>query len=165
MPLVYLGLGSNLRPEENLQLGIRELSRRFSLVEVSKVYRNKAYGFEGDDFLNAIACVETGKGVRSVAEELDQVHELAGRTRGPTSFASRTLDIDLLLYGDEVIPDYRVPRQDVLEYSFVLRPLAEIAPGLRHPVTGRTMAEHWENFDGSSHPLTESDLILSNFSD
>jgi 2-amino-4-hydroxy-6-hydroxymethyldihydropteridine diphosphokinase len=165
MPLVYLGLGSNLRPEANLQLGVRELAQRFSLIDVSRVYRNRSYGFEGDDFLNAVACIETEKSAAEIADELDEIHELAGRTRGSSRFVSRTLDIDLLLYGDEVIPEYRVPRKDVLEYSFVLRPLAELAPRLRHPLTGRTMADHWAEFDPISHPLTETGLILLNDAD
>ena len=82
--------------------------------------------------------------------------------RGSDAFVSRTLDIDLLLYGDACLPEQRVPRRDVLEYSFVLRPLAELAPDFRHPETGRTMAEHWADFDSSQHPLTQTGLILLN---
>ena len=165
MPLVFLGLGSNLRPEENLQLGVRELARRFSLVAVSCVYRNRAFGFEGDDFLNAVVSVETDKRADVVVDELNEIHALAGRERGPKAFVSRTLDIDLLLYGDEIIAECRVPRDDVLEYSFVLRPLAELAPGLRHPQTGRTMADHWAEHDHAGHPLVETDLVLSGEAD
>lgn len=161
MPLVFLGLGSNLRPEENLRLGVRELARRFTLVAVSRVYRNKAFGFEGDDFLNAVVSVETDKRADVVVDELNEIHALAGRERGPTALVSRTLDIDLLLYGDQIIPACRVPRDDVLEYSFVLRPLAELAPELRHPQTGRTMADHWAEHGRSGHPLIETDLVLS----
>ena len=54
----------------------------------------------------------------------------------------------------------RVPREDVLEYSFVLRPLAELAPDLVHPVTGRTMLEHWQEFDTSRQPLEVVDVKL-----
>ena len=162
MPRVYLGLGSNQHPESNLRLCARELSRRFALDAVSSVYRNRALGFDGDDFLNAVACIETSESAARIADELDEIHGLAGRERGPSAFVSRTLDIDLLLYGDEIIPERDVPRADVLEYSFVLRPLAELAPELRHPQTGRTMAEHWADFDQSAHPLEKIDLILSN---
>jgi 2-amino-4-hydroxy-6-hydroxymethyldihydropteridine diphosphokinase len=87
---------------------------------------------------------------------------MAGRRRGPEKFSSRPLDIDLLLYGSRVDPEppLRLPRRDILEHGFVLRPLADVAPGLVHPLTGRTIAEHWQEFDVDSHPLTRVDVIL-----
>ena len=162
MPDVYLGLGSNLQPERHLQLAVRELAARFDLRAVSSVYRNAAIGFDGEDFLNAVACVHTGKPAEQVATELEEIHDLAGRRRGADAFVSRTLDIDLLLYGDDVIEALHVPRGDVLEYSFVLRPLAEMAPDLVHPVTGRCLSEHWADFDQASHRLVAEPGILLN---
>lgn len=160
MPDVYLGLGSNLRPEDNLKLALRELAERFTLKRVSPVYRNEPVGFDGEDFLNAVAFVETDMPAAAVCGELEQIHELAGRRRGHESFVSRTLDIDLLLYGGDIIdrPPVRVPRDDILRYSFVLRPLADIAPGLVHPVSGQSMAEHWAAFDARGHRLVVADL-------
>ena len=164
MALAYLSLGSNLEPQANLELAIQELAKRFTIRAVSPVYRNKAAGFDGADFLNAVACVETHMSARDLCTELDQIHDIAGRERGADPFDSRTLDIDLLLYDREIIDEapVQVPRDDVLQYSFVLRPLADIAPDLEHPATGRTIAEHWAAFDAASHPLSKTDLILSN---
>ena len=160
MPTVFLGLGSNVLPEANLRLAVRELARRFRLNGVSAVYRNAAVGFDGDDFLNAVASVDTALPPGEICGQLEEIHDLAGRKRGEDSFVSRPLDIDLLLYGDEVIDDCRVPRSDILEYAFVLRPLAELAPDLVHPATGRTMADHWRDFDHESHGLEKVDDIL-----
>lgn len=162
MPVVYLGLGSNLRPEENLRLGISELDRRFDLQKVSSVYRNQSLGFDGDDFLNLVAVVVTELKAAEINLELEEIHDLAGRMRGTDAFVSRTLDIDLLLYGNEILVQPRVPRADVLEYSFVLGPMAEIAPDLVHPVTGKSIAQHWAEFDAESHPLVREPLILLN---
>ncbi|MEJ2299526.1 MAG: 2-amino-4-hydroxy-6-hydroxymethyldihydropteridine diphosphokinase [Woeseiaceae bacterium] len=155
MARVYVSLGSNIDPEANLRTGVRELRRRFGNVEVSAVYRNAAVGFEGDDFLNLVAAFESDNTPRELCESIEDIHTLIGRVRDSGKWESRPLDIDLLLYNGLVRdePPVRVPRRDVLEYSFVLRPLAELAPDLRHPVTGRTMLDHWRTFDASQHPL------------
>ena len=160
MATVYVGLGSNIDPEENLHLGIRELRGRYGELELSAVYRSKAVGFEGDDFLNLVARFESKDTPQAICEHIELIHNLTGREGG--KWESRPLDIDLLLYNDLVIeePPVRIPRDDVLEYSFVLRPLAELAPDLVHPVTGRTMLDHWQKFDAANHPLDVVGVIL-----
>lgn len=160
MATVYVGLGSNIDPEQNLGLGIAELRRRYGEVEVSAVYRSAAVGFEGDDFLNLVGRFESESGPAEICLAIAAIHKLVGRDRKGGKWESRPLDIDLLLYNDRVMEDPRVPREDVLEYSFVLRPLAELAPDLTHPVTGRTMLEHWQEFDASRHPLDAVDVTL-----
>ena len=162
MATVYVGLGSNIEPEDNLHLGIAELRRRYGELSISPVYRSAAVGFEGDDFLNLVAGFESEDTPLAIFEAIEAIHNLAGRDRSGGKWESRPLDIDLLLYND-LIEEERpvaVPRSDVLEYSFVLRPLAELAPDLVHPVTGRTMREHWEEFDAASHPLELVGIML-----
>ena len=162
MATVFAGLGSNVDPEENLHLGVRELRARYGDVQLSAVYRSKSVGFEGDDFLNLVARFETEAPPEAVCKDIESIHDLAGRDRRGGKWSARTLDIDLLLYDDLVVDDEpaKIPRDDVLEYSFVLRPLAELAPDLRHPVTGKTMYEHWQEFDAASHPLEVVGVIL-----
>ena len=162
MATVYVGLGSNIEPDENLRLGVSELRRLYGEVVVSNVYRNAAVGFEGADFLNLVAGFESDEEPTEISRRIEHIHDLAGRERGDDRFASRALDIDLLLYDDLVVdePPLQLPRSDVLEYSFVLRPLAEIAPDLVHPVTGRTIRRHWQECDTGRHPLTLVDGIL-----
>jgi 2-amino-4-hydroxy-6-hydroxymethyldihydropteridine diphosphokinase len=162
MARVYVSLGSNIEPEANLALAVRALRERYEDVQLSPVYRNEAVGFAGDDFVNLVAGFESQSSPLAICEEIELIHNLAGRDRKGGKWEARPLDIDLLLYNDLVMDDrpVRIPREDVLEYSFVLRPLAELAPDLVHPVTGRTMLEHWQEFDASSHPLEAVDVVL-----
>ena len=162
MANVYLGLGSNIDAGKNLRTAVDALRRRYGKLTVSPVYRSAPVGFEGPDFLNLVVALETDATPLELIDEIERIHAMAGRQRGPDRYSSRPLDIDLLLYGDTVDPSppLRLPRRDILEYGFVLRPLADIASELVHPVTGRTIAEHWREFDRGRHPLTRADVIL-----
>ena len=160
MAKIYLGLGSNIEPEKNLRLGVGELGARFGILELSNVYRSAAVGFDGDDFLNLVAGLESDESPAQLHAVLMEIHGLAGRTHSASRYSPRTLDIDLLLYDDLVLdePPIRIPRSDILKYSFVLGPLAEIAPQLRHPETGKLITEHWAEFDKETHPLIATSL-------
>lgn len=162
MVQVYAGIGSNLQPEKNLCLAAHELRRRFGEVLCSPVYRNPAVGFDGPDFLNLVARFASDATPAALVDAFNDIHALAGRARGCDRFVTRTLDIDLLLYGDQVSGNPQLPRDDVLRYAFALKPLSDIAPKLRHPQTGRRLLEHWEemNVDDELH-LTEVELDLS----
>ena len=162
MATVYLGLGSNIDVEKNLRLAVAQLRTRFGDLTVSPVYRSAPVGFEGPDFLNLVVGLTTDMPPLEVLAEIERIHGLAGRSRGPDKFSSRPLDIDLLIYGDTVDPTapWRLPRRDILEYGFVLCPLADIAADLVHPLTGRRIGEHWRDFDVDTHPLTPVDVIL-----
>lgn len=162
MATVYLGFGSNVDASRNLALGLGELRKACGDLRVSPVYRSAPLGFDGADFLNLVVELETDLSPHALHDRIERIHALAGRVRGASAYVSRTLDVDLLLYDDLVLADgtVRVPRDDILAYGFVLRPLADLAPTLRHPVTGRTMREHWEAFDRERHPLEPVDVIL-----
>lgn len=163
MATVFLGLGSNVAPHQNLRLAISELQRRYGPLEISNVYENAAVGFEGSNFLNLVLRLDTDESPADIHSRIESIHDMAGRERSKAKFISRPLDIDLLLYDDLVLdePPITLPRGDVLEYSFVLRPLQELAPELVHPLTGLTMTEHWQQFDQKKHPLLLSDLVLT----
>ncbi len=160
---VYVSAGSNVAPEKNLSLACRELALRFGPLRLSGVYRNPPVGFAGDDFLNLVVHFRSVDPPAEIVGELERLHTLAGRVRGLERFAPRALDLDLLLYGAAVLsgPGVRVPREDILEYGFVLGPLAELAPELLHPVTGQSMAELWASFDKTRYPMQRvRDLVL-----
>ena len=163
MAKIYLGLGSNVEPEKYLRLGIAELCLHFGVLEMSNIYRSEAAGFDGDDFLNLVLGFDSDFSPAEIHQVIEDIHKVAGRQRGESRFSARTLDVDLLLYDDLVLdaPPVRVPRSDILKYSFVLGPLAEIAPDLRHPETGRLITEHWAEFDKNSHPLFAASATTS----
>lgn len=145
MPDVYVGIGSNIDPERHLQQGVAALSAAFGPLRCSAVFASPPLGFEGPDFLNMVVVFTTAADADSVEAQLHDIEYDGGRRRRGPRFASRALDLDLLLYGAMVDARRRVPRDDVLRYPFVLAPLAEIAPGLRHPLTGRRLAAEWED--------------------
>lgn len=140
---VYVGFGSNVDPQRHLCQAVEDLSRHFGPLRCSSVYRSPAYGFKGDDFLNLVGAFSSTAGPEEIEAILSETEYAGGRARGPVRFAPRTLDLDLLMYGQCIDPERRLPREDVLFYPFVLAPLAEIAPELRHPLTGVTLGAAW----------------------
>lgn len=146
-----------------MRLAVTELRRRFGEVRLSTVYRGAPVGFAGPDFLNMVVGLETGRSPRRILAEIERIHRLAKRERDGDKLRSRTLDIDLLLYDGLIAnePGAELPRPDILEYAFVLRPLAELAPEFRHPLTGRPLREHWREFDAASQPLYPADVDLA----
>ncbi|MGC8521639.1 MAG: 2-amino-4-hydroxy-6-hydroxymethyldihydropteridine diphosphokinase [Steroidobacteraceae bacterium] len=155
MPEVYLAAGSNVEPERHLALAARELARAFPGARFSPWYRNRAVGFEGDDFINFVAGFCTDLPLAAVIAELQAIEGLCGRTRAAPRWAPRSMDLDILLYGDRVMdtPTLRLPRPDLLKRAYMLGPLADLAPGLPHPTEGLTIAELWRRFDQAAHPL------------
>lgn len=145
MAKAYLSLGSNLEPERHLREAIRALRARFGEVVVSPVYRTRAVGFDGPDFLNAAALIDSDLDPYALDRWLHDLEDAHGRDRSGPRFGDRTLDIDLVLYGDLQLqgPGHlRIPRPE-LKHAFVLRPLADIAPDAVVPGTGRTLAALW----------------------
>jgi 2-amino-4-hydroxy-6-hydroxymethyldihydropteridine diphosphokinase len=157
---VYLSVGSNIEPEQHIRMACRELSSDFGVLELSSVYRNEAVGFKGGDFLNMVIGLSTHEQPEQIFARLDELHDRAGRKRQSDPFSSRTLDLDLLLYGDLVRRRLKLPRDDIEKYGFVLGPLAELAPELRHPVTGVSMGDIWNDFDHDRHPLERVELVI-----
>lgn len=143
--VVYLGLGSNVQPRKHLAAGIAALQERFGNVECSPVYRSTAVGFEGGDFLNACCRIDTEMSPEALKAWLTGLEDRHGRRRDLPKFSDRTLDIDILLHGDRTgrFGDLDLPRDEILKYAHVLKPLTDLAPDLVHPHTGRTMAQHW----------------------
>jgi 2-amino-4-hydroxy-6-hydroxymethyldihydropteridine diphosphokinase len=160
MPDVYVAAGSNIRPRAHLREALAALTAAWPGLRASRAWSNAAVGFAGDDFINLVVGFETDEPLAKVLERLKAIEEASGRERGAKKWAPRTLDLDLLLYGDLVGQFARatLPRADLVERAYVLGPLAELAPQHRHPVLGTTIGALWRDFDRNSHALREVSL-------
>lgn len=155
MARVYVSVGSNIDRERNVGNALRSLAGEFGDLQQSRIYETAAVGFEGEPFYNLVVGFDTGLSPQQVAETLRRIEDAQGRERSGGKFSDRSMDLDLLLYDDLVLdePGLTIPRPDIAQYAFVLRPLAEIAGDLRHPVTGFSFASMWEAFDPSAQPM------------
>jgi 2-amino-4-hydroxy-6-hydroxymethyldihydropteridine diphosphokinase len=116
------------------------------------VYRSPAYGMAGPDFLNLVVTFQVAVNADEVETVLSALEANSGRIPTP-KIASRTLDLDLLIFGCGVNPAQRLPREDILRYPFVLAPLNDLSPELIHPVTGLSMQANWLRMAAAGHPL------------
>tara|TARA_R110002012_G_scaffold62168_4_gene163336 strand:- start:2357 stop:3499 length:1143 start_codon:yes stop_codon:yes gene_type:complete len=135
---VYLSLGSNLGNRlANLQKAIFHIQQKAGkILDISAVYENPAFGFEGDDFLNIVLSLLTPLEPKELLDTLLQIEVDFGRIRSNAGYSSRTLDIDIIYYGTEVISDddLVIPHPQMQHRNFVLKPLGDIAPQFYHPV-------------------------------
>lgn len=140
MTVAYVGLGSNLGDRESL---IREAAELIGATRLSTIIETEPWGYEQQPkFLNAVAEVDTPLTARAFLEQLLEVEGRLGRERPGRRWGPRTIDLDLLLYGDEELdePGLVVPHPHLEERMFVLEPLAELVPSRRIPGSGTVQA-------------------------
>ncbi|HLS80383.1 MAG TPA: 2-amino-4-hydroxy-6-hydroxymethyldihydropteridine diphosphokinase [Steroidobacter sp.] len=156
MPDVYAAMGGNIDPAQRLKRALRLLKAEFGALTVSPVYRNPAVGFAGEDFLNLVVKFSTDLPASEVRQRLQAVEMQCDRPRDAPKWAARTMDIDILLYGDVVScePGLTLPRPDLVRRAYMLKPMADVAPRLVHPTLRKTMRELWSEFDADAHPMT-----------
>jgi 2-amino-4-hydroxy-6-hydroxymethyldihydropteridine diphosphokinase len=160
MSKAYLSLGSNREPEHHLREAIAALRKHFGAIVLSPVYRTAAVGFEGGDFLNAAAIVDTALDPFALNAWLHALEDAHGRDRSGPRFGDRTLDIDIVLFDDLMLQGdghLQIPR-DELKHAFVLRPLAEIAPDVIVPGQAHTLAELWDAHRDRHRPMEQVEL-------
>ncbi|MEH6607803.1 MAG: 2-amino-4-hydroxy-6-hydroxymethyldihydropteridine diphosphokinase [Halioglobus sp.] len=155
MARVYLGVGSNIERERYIVAGLDALQALFGELALSPVYDSESIGFEGQPFFNLVVAVDTELSVAELAARLRHIETEHGRPENALPNSSRQLDIDILLYDQlvGVVDGVELPRGEILHNAFVLRPLAELAPELVHPVANKNYAELWQSYDKSSQGL------------
>ena len=156
MPRVWLSIGSNIDRERYIRAAITALRAQFGELVLSPVYETSAEGFDGDPFYNLVVGIDTELPPEQLHPLLRAIEDANDRERTGPKFSGRTLDIDMLTYGDQVTDrgGKALPRDEILKYAFVLGPLAEVAPDECHPQLGRRYADLWAAFD----PAARADL-------
>ena len=169
---LYISLGSNIEPAANIASARDELFKVLDNACMSPVYQSPAVGMTGADFHNAVVSGVTTQSLTATITMLATIEGNHGRIRTSDKFSDRTLDLDLLLFGDLVcspvpygndnrgtdnIPgEIELPHPEILQQAYVLQPLADIAGSLKHPVSGITMAEHRNRLMNESRELFDA---------
>jgi 2-amino-4-hydroxy-6-hydroxymethyldihydropteridine diphosphokinase len=161
MTQIYLSLGSNVDRHNNILAGLDALADSFGELHISSVYESKSVGFDGSNFYNLVVGAQSSLSIAELSELLKRIEDNNGRKRTGPKFSPRTLDIDILTYGDFVGVEsgIELPRAEITKNAFVLLPLAEIAPDVLHPQLQKTYRELWQEYDQASQQLWAIDFI------
>lgn len=148
MTRVFIGIGSNIEPERHIVAALDALASVYGELLVSPVYESEAIGFTGPAFLNLVVSFDTEQPLAELSQQLIAIERGNNYLGGAEKFSSRTLDLDLLLYGSltGVFGAVKLPRTDIVDYAYTLWPLVDIAGNERHPVSGHTYVELKKQF-------------------
>ena len=156
MEKVFIALGGNVgNVSDNFNIAIEKISALIGpITKQSSMYKTEPWGNKNqDDFLNKVVEVETKQTAADVLESILSIEKMMGRSRNKDDqFAPRSIDIDILFYGEEIIDEtgLEVPHPRLHLRNFVLTPLMEIAPGYIHPVSKKSIKELYELNNDSS---------------
>ena len=160
MTTLALSIGSNIDAESNIRAALDALNLEFENIRSSTTYESQAIGFDGDNFLNLVVLADTNKGLDDVTTFLKRLEDRLGRDRLQTRFSGRTMDVDILLYGNEsgMFCGIELPRPEVTENAYVLQPLAQLLPDVVHPATGMSYLKLWQDYDKSKQRLWATEI-------
>jgi len=153
---IFLDIGSNINRKKNIQACVDQLLLDFPDIVFSKAYESEAFGFDGDPFINLSAGFETDLSYQDLNTYLKKLEDKQARKRDTKKFISRTLDVDILLFGDlNMQPEIDIPRAEILKFPFVLFPLSEISENFIHPIEKATIGELVKRSSLDKKSLTE----------
>lgn len=160
MTQVWLSLGSNVNRHLNITAALDALSSLLENMVVSRIFESESVGFAGSNFFNLVVGGRTTLTVSELTHVLKFIEDENGRVRTGPKFSPRTLDIDILLFGDKVgvIDGVELPRAEITKNAFVLWPLQDLAPDLLHPIVKKSYRDLWDAYDKSSQSLWPIDF-------
>lgn len=161
MAQVFVGIGSSINKQENICLGIQALQSEFGNLTLSPVYESEAVGFTGGNFYNLVACFHSDLNPQALINKFKQLEIQQGRPEKSIKYAPRTLDLDLLLHDQLINLDIDLPRAEILTNAFVLQPLSEIAPSLKHPILNETYQSLWNKFPKTKQKLWQINVTAN----
>ncbi|RJX67391.1 2-amino-4-hydroxy-6-hydroxymethyldihydropteridine diphosphokinase [Vibrio sinensis] len=145
MITAYIGIGTNIDREKHIEAALDELKALGTAIRISTIYECEAVGFESDAFYNLVAEVKTQLTLTDFSQALRRIENKWGREENAAKFQPRTLDLDIILFGEHVsVQKPELPRRDIYNYSFVIQPLNELCPELIVPGDGRSVREIWQ---------------------
>lgn len=162
MAQITASIGSNIERDRHVRACLDALAETFGSLAISRVFESEPVGFEdGRNFYNLVVAFDSDRAVGELQAWCKRLEFANGRCKGVPKFSPRTLDIDLLTVGDltGTHDDVELPRGEILHHAFVLKPLAELLPEARHPLTGRTYRAHWSDFEASHQRLWPVDFV------
>lgn len=140
----YIGIGSNLQRHKHIEAVCRELAQIGEQLRLSTIYECDSLGFDSHAFYNLVVELHTSLSLAALVKKLREIELRWGRAVEAKKFQDRTLDLDLILYGDVVSVDTPIiPRSDIYHYPFVIQPLYELCPQLSIPGDGQTIEQVW----------------------
>ncbi|WP_114784870.1 2-amino-4-hydroxy-6-hydroxymethyldihydropteridine diphosphokinase [Vibrio tetraodonis] len=158
MTKVYIGVGSNIEPRKHIEVAIGALHEIGQNIRLSTIYECPAVGFDGDAFYNLVVEMETSQTLEEFVQQLRDIELEWGRERDSEKLQSRTVDLDIILFGQQVSKHSpELPRSDIYKYGFVIEPLRELCAELRVPNDGRTIDQIWSELSYPEH-LSEIEL-------
>lgn len=160
MHTVALSLGSNITPEPHLREALDALQARFGYLRTSSVFESESVGFDGANFLNMVALIETEEALPALAQFLKDYEDAHGRQRARPKFSGRTIDIDILTFDDAsgITAGIQLPRAEIVDNAYVLWPLSQVCFEDVHPPTGQTYGALWADYDKQRQKLWSIDF-------
>lgn len=153
MAAIFIGIGSSIQRRENVRQGVLLLKAHFGALNLSSVFESEAVGFDGVNFYNLVAELNSELAIEQVIQILKKIEIQLGRPKKAIKYAPRALDLDLLLYDLKIVPELDIPRAEITKNAFVLQPLAELAPNLMHPILAVSYKELWSKYPPNKQKL------------